>query len=125
MASSDPPSPNGGHAPFELIWLNINGINSNKIDSNLYLLLRLFVKSKYSIMFLQEPRLKDGKLGAFEKACNWPRSKVQGTFTANADGTGGVATIVKKAFLDTTTNFLVHELVPDQCISSSCSGLVD
>ena len=66
MTDSDPTSPNGAHVPFELLWLNINGINSNKTDSNLYLLLRLFVKSKYSIMFLQEPRLKDGKLGAFD-----------------------------------------------------------
>merc|ERR1711965_621900 len=53
-------------------------------------------------MFLQEPRLKDGKLGAFESACNWPQSKVHGTFTANPDGKGGVATIVKKAFLNST-----------------------
>ena len=93
-----------GIAPFETVWLNINGINSNKIDSNLYLLLRLFVKSKYSIMFLQEPRLKEGNMGAFERACNWAQSKVQGTFTSNAEGRGGVATVLvcsqKKLFVN-------------------------
>ena len=75
----------------------------------------MFLKSNISIMFLQEPRLKDGKLGAFEKACNWPQPKVQGTFTSNADGTGGVATIVKKSFLRLTNNFLVTELAFDEC----------
>ena len=84
--------------PFEAIWLNVNGINSNKSDSNAYFLIRIFLKSKYSIMFLQEPRLKEGQEGQFEAACNWPQSKVQGTFTSNADGKEGVATIVKKNF---------------------------
>ena len=93
------PSGSGcGVEPFETIWLNINGINSNKSDSNFYLLIRLFLKSSYSIMFLQEPRLKEGKVGHFEDACNWPQSKVVGHFTSNAAGNGGVATITKKRF---------------------------
>ena len=115
MAPTEQATTGEGTQPFQVLWLNINGINSNKADSNFYLLIRLFVKSNYSIMFLQEPRLKEGRLGAFESACNWPQSKVQGTFTANAQGKGGVATIAKKTFLNGTTNFLVHELAPDQC----------
>ena len=104
-----------GVEPFETIWLNINGINSNKSDSNFYLLIRLFLKSSYSIMFLQEPRLKEGKVGHFEDACNWPQSKVVGHFTSNAAGNGGVATIAKKDFVATTTNFLVNEIGADEC----------
>ena len=57
--------------PFEAIWLNVNGINSNKSDSNVHLLIRVFLRSNYSIMFLQEPRLKEGKVGQFEAACNF------------------------------------------------------
>ena len=59
--------------PFEAIWLNINGINSNKSESSFYLLIRNFIRSNYSMMFLQEPRLKEGKEGQFEAACNWPQ----------------------------------------------------
>ena len=84
--------------PFKAIWLNINGINSNKTNSSFYLLIRSFVQSNYSIMFLQEPRLKGAKAGQLENACNWPNSKVQGGFTSNQKGNGGVATIVKKSF---------------------------
>ena len=49
--------------PFHAVWLNINGINSNKANSSFHLLINSFMKSKYSIMFLQEPRLKGGKAG--------------------------------------------------------------
>ena len=103
--------------PFEAIWLNVNGINSNKSDSNAYFLVRVFLKSKYSIMFLQEPRLKEGQEGQFEAACNWPQSKVQGYFSSNATGSGGVATVVKKDFLNSTTNFLAESIEPhnDEC----------
>ena len=94
--------------PFEAIWLNVNGINSNKSDSNAHLLIRVFLQSNYSIMFLQEPRLKEGKEGLFEAACNWPQSKVVGYFTSNATGNGGVATIAKKDFVATTTNLACH-----------------
>ena len=101
--------------PFEAIWLNINGINSNKSDSSFYLLIRMFLRSNYSIMFLQEPRLKEEKAGHFEAACNWAQSKVVGHFTSNASGNGGVATIAKKDFVATTTNFLVNEVGGDEC----------
>ena len=33
-------------------------------------------------MFLQEPRLKEAKVGDMENACNWAQSKVEGTFTS-------------------------------------------
>ena len=88
--------------PFEAIWLNINGINSNKSDTNFYLLVRMFLKSNYSIMFLQEPRLKEGKAGQFQAYCDWPQSKVVGHFTSNTQGNGGVATVAKKSFLRAT-----------------------
>ena len=101
--------------PFEGIWLNINGINSNKANSSFYLLLRSFLRSKYSIMFLQEPRLKEAKVGDMERACNWAQSKVEGTFTSNLRGNGGVATIVKKSFKQHTTNFQVVEVANDEC----------
>ena len=90
--------------PFEVIWLNIDGINSNKSDSSFYLT-RRFLKSNYSIMPLQEPRLKEGKVGHFEAACNWAQPKVVCYFTSNALGNGGVATIAKKGFVAATTNF--------------------
>ena len=67
------------------------------------------------MLFIQEPRLKDGKVGTLDKACNWPNSKVQGWFTSNERGNGGVATIVKKSFLEQTTNFLVEEVAEDEC----------
>ena len=101
--------------PFRAIWLNINGINSNKTNSSFHLLIRSFVQSNYSIMFLQEPRLKEARAGQLENACNWPNSKVQGDFTSNQKGNGGVATIVKKSFLELTTGYVVHEMAPDEC----------
>ena len=101
--------------PFEAIWLNINGINSNKSESSFYLLIRNFIRSNYSIMFLQEPRLKESKVGQFEDACNWAQSKVVGHFTSNALGNGGVATIAKKDFVATTTNFIVNEVSAEEC----------
>ena len=52
-----------GVEPFEVIWLNINGINSNKSESSFYLLIGVLLRSNYSIMFLQEPRLKEDGLG--------------------------------------------------------------
>ena len=67
-----------GVEPFEVIWLNINGINFNKPDSSFYLLIRLFLQSNYSIMFLQEPRLKEDRVGQFEETCNWAQSRVIG-----------------------------------------------
>ena len=85
-------------SPFEVIWLNINGINSNGSNSNFHLLLRSFLESRFSILFLQEPRLKEFKSGEMDWACNWPQSKVQGDFISNERGNGGVATIVKKKF---------------------------
>ena len=94
-----------GVEPFEVIWLNINGINSNKSESSFYLLIRNFLRSNYSIMFLQEPRLKESKVGQFEDACNWAQSKVVGHFTSNALGNGGVATIVKKDFVGKIRTF--------------------
>ena len=69
-------NPQASIEPFEALWLNVNGINSNKTDSNFYLLLRLFVKSKYSILFLQEPRLREGSAGAFEKGLKIGSPKV-------------------------------------------------
>ena len=54
--------------PFEAIWLNTNGINSNKTNSSSYLLIRSFTQSNYSIMFLQEPRLKEAKAGQLESS---------------------------------------------------------
>ena len=66
-------------------------------------------------MFLQEPRLKEAKAGQLERACNWPNSKVQGEFTSNQEGNGGVATIVKKSFLELATGYVVHEMAPDEC----------
>ena len=101
--------------PFEVLWLNINGINSNHSDCNVSLLIRSFLRSNYSILFLQEPRLKEVKAKDVEKAFNWPNSKVQGFFTSNEAGNGGVATVVKKAFLQTVANFLVVELAKDEC----------
>ena len=103
--------------PFEGIWLNINGINSNKANSSFYLLLQSFgfLRSNYSIMFLQEPHLKETKVGDMEKACNWAQSKVEGTFTSNLRGNGGVATIAKKSFIQTTTNYQVVEIANDEC----------
>ena len=101
--------------PFEAIWLNTNGINSNKTNSSFNLLIRSFLQSNYSIMFLQEPRLKEAKAGQLENACNWPNSKVQGDFTSNLKGNGGVATIVKKSFLQLTAGYAVHEAAPDEC----------
>ena len=101
--------------PFHAVWLNINGINSNKANSSFHLLISSFMKSKYSIMFLQEPRLKESKAGQMESACNWPNSKVQGTFTSNQKGNGGVATVVKKSFLQVATGYTVHEVAPDEC----------
>ena len=74
---------------FSALWLNINGINSQNTDSNFYLLLKSFLKSDYQILFLQEPRLKDGKVDLLEKACNWPNSKVHGTVTSNSNGSSG------------------------------------
>ena len=64
---------------------------------------------------MQEPRLKEFKSGEMDRACNWPQSKVQGDFTSNERGNGGVATIVKKSFLETATNYLVNELAPCEC----------
>ena len=110
-----PPDMNPPSEPFKAIWLNINGINSNKTNSSFHLLIRLFVQSSYSIMFLQEPRLKEAKAGQLENACNWPNSKVQGHFTSNQKGNGGVATIVKKSFLGVAKGFVVHELALDEC----------
>jgi exonuclease III len=101
--------------PFEVLWLNINGINSNNSDCNVSLLIRSFLRSNYSILFLQEPRLKEAKANDIEKAFNWPNSKVQGFSTSNEAGNGGVATVVKKDFLQTVANFLVVELAKDEC----------
>ena len=101
--------------PFKAIWLNINGVNSNKTNSSFNLLTRSFAQSNYSIMFLQEPRLGEAKAGQLENACNWPNSKVQGHFTSNQKGNGGVATIVKKSFLELTAGCAVHEAAPDEC----------
>jgi hypothetical protein len=66
-------------------------------------------------MFLQEPRLKEAKVGDMEKACNWAQSKVEGTFTSNLRGNGGVATIAKNKFIQTTTNYQVVEIADDEC----------
>ena len=108
----DPPS---APSTFEAIWININGINTNKANANFSLLVRSFLRSKYSMPFIQEPRLKDEKADTLDKACNWPNSKVQGWFTSNQRGNGGVATIAKKSFLNLTNNFLVVELADDEC----------
>ena len=42
-------------------------------------------------------------------------SKVVAHFTSNEQGNGGVATVIKKTFLETLDNFLVHEVHPDEC----------
>ena len=103
------------HAAFTTLWLNVNGINSDKPASSFSLLLTSFYKSPYSILFLQEPRLKEAKAGELDSMCNWPNSKVVAHFTSNERGNGGVATIIKKTFLETLDNFLVHEVHPDEC----------
>jgi hypothetical protein len=83
---------------IKAIWLNTNGINSNKSTASFSLLLRSFYISPYTVMFLQEPRLKLDRADELSNLCNWPNSKVQAYFTSNERGNGGVATIFKKTF---------------------------
>ena len=75
-----------GIKPFEIIWLNINGTNSNKSDFNFYLLTRLFLKSNYSITFLQEPMHTIAQphaisgftfFGPFSAWAAWPRAHLR------------------------------------------------
>ena len=106
---------------MKIIWINVNGLNSNLRGRSIGDFLDEFMKSEYDCIMVQEPRYKIDKQNS--GSCNWESlckmKKMTALFTANEKGSGGVATIWKNATVETKIEQLqMTEIVAGEAILS-------